>query len=356
MSLCFNSCYPTAPAGITQNCEARPRLGGIAYIVFGACDINRDVTELSTLDWCNWYNTGKITLSNKLIGNKPEASYEKRRINSCSSETVIGITHKIEFEDLTFIGKGQDNFWGDIVNNPSAYPFGYITCDGYFTGFFDPTAIEISDIIPDSNTEYITYKGAIEFNSLMLPEPVYIGELPKALIENCAGVPNFDPCNLTGEVNFLSNIKGGCKVGDVTMVAPFYRGVTYDWYLNAVLKQSGTSHTYQPDQFGLPVNVVLNKDGCTPQNIVAPIPQDFNGGNVPSVLGITSVPDGVGYFKITAVPTASVPNMSYRLINSQGYQTGWQTSNIFRGVIPGATTIQIRVAGFECITSYNFSI
>lgn len=356
MSLCFRSCYPTAPTGISQNCEAKPRLGGIAYIVFGACDIDRDVTEASTLDWCNWFNTGKISISGKLIGNKPEASYEKRRINSCSAETVIGVTHKIEFEDLYFFGKQQERFWGDVINNPSSYPFGYITCDGYFTGFFDPTAIEISDLITDSSTEYIVYKGAIEFNALMIPDPIYVGELPKALIQECSGVPNFDPCGFSGEVNFLNDIKGGCKQGDVTMVAPFYRDVTYDWYLNAILKQSGPSNLYQPDAFGLPVNVVLRRGDCPPFNIVAPIPQDFNGGNVPSVSGITSVPDGTGYFRVTAVPTASVPNMSYRLINSQGYQTGWQSSSIFRGVIPGETTIQIRVAGFECVTSYNFSI
>lgn len=504
MSLCFSNCLNTPPSHIAPEsmCCRRDvrRLGGIQRLVFISCDYDTsNIMEWTTVDWCNLYKRGIITITPRLIASKPESSYDKRKLSSCGAETTVGITHKIEFEDYNIDSiEGTDTaFWNSLQQNPTKYPFGYITCDGYFTGFMNPVGIELSNIISSDSNEPIYWKGVIEWEKLDNLVPIYINNHLEAILNSCVGVPNFDKCKVDplDSLRYLNDIDSGCSKGDVTIIAPFYANATYTWYLDGEVVQTGSNNYYSPDKFGLPVEVLINVNCCEydttcfirtkvrttvrrnvgiydtfaltmfsnctfmnpyvpyppntplpgsnqlypsiianpmgpniytfaqaiidsfnslgngfkgyispgdPPNLVtleSPctgpcpcsddtfyywyyssiiageaiiypgrcirfgggligpiIPKDSNNGNVPTVSSVNILSDGTGYFKVTAVPTASVPNMSYRLINSQGYQTGWQSSSIFRGVIPGETTVQIRVAGFECVTSYNFSI
>lgn len=361
MPFCFPNCFPTLPRSVSERCSTERRVGGIQRLVFALCTLDTaNVDQWSSLDWCNYYRTGQIVITPKLLANKPESSYQKRKLSSCSAETVIGITHKIEFEDNSFDAESHldNSFWQNIAKNPQNYPFGYIDCGGYFTGFMNPVGMEVSHVIPDTNNESAYWKGAIEFNSLELQAPSYIAPSLEAVLRGCVGVPNFNKCLITGSLGYLGGIDSGCSQGDVTIVAPNYMNATYTWYLNNVITQVGTDRFYAPATLGLPVEVSIQIEGCPSPTVIGPItPTDLNAdGLVPTVSSVTVSSDGTGYFKLEVIPTSSVAGMEYRLVNSLGYETAWQVSNIFRGVIGGDTKIMIRVRGNSCITTYNLNL
>lgn len=501
MPLCFPSCHPTLPIPISIDCcgISGRRIGGIQRLVFTLCTLDTsNIANWSTVEWCNYIRTGQIVITPKLLANKPESSYQKRKLSSCSAETVIGITHKIEFEDNNFDAESHldNSFWQEIAKNPQNYPFGYIDCGGYFTGFMNPVGMEVSHVIPDTNNESAYWKGAIEFNSLELPAPIFIAHSLEAILANCAKVPNYNSCTISGEdrIYYFNDVSAGCSQGDVLLIAPYYKDATYIWYLDGVEDKVGRDRTYAPPVLGLHVEVLIKIDCCaedtscfirtkvdvsvrrnenlynsfgmslysycgggnppipyfpTPPfgnllytigsnaigptrvtmaqalvdaannlgpgyrgyfapgdppttitlespcdnncpcsndtlyywyyssdvageiinvgngrcitgggNLIGPIvPTDLNaGGLVPTVSSVTVSSDGTGYFKLEVIPTSSVAGMEYRLVNSLGYETAWQVSNIFRGVIGGDTKIMIRVRGNSCITTYNLNL
>lgn len=178
MALCDSGCAVALPCAYGNACGTEPRPGGINRIGFVRCDYEfTDITDQA--EWDQAILDGDVVLSGLLLANKPKGTFNKKRVNSCAPEQVIGVARTIDFNDSNRSEHADDTlvyvFWNTILDNPSAYKMFYITCDNYLYGLFDNFTIEPDEIIEDSSEGIRFIEGIITFLSgILMPIPTLI--------------------------------------------------------------------------------------------------------------------------------------------------------------------------------------
>jgi len=216
--------------------------GGINRIVFAACDVKfNDITDPA--EWCYFVKKGKITMTGDVLGKKDKGTFTSKMVDSCSPQRPVGKTNTLTFTDfyLDVINFTDYTFYNRIRNEYKNYKFGYIKCDGSFTGFIDKFSIELDDVIEDSSTGSTFWDGTITWNGFDSIVPVIIPNLVNYLRAECQDVVNFNICNIYEELptnvfasppvsGFNANYRTDlniCENGLINITAPFVLGATY---------------------------------------------------------------------------------------------------------------------------------
>lgn len=340
MALCAASCTQLPPRPIGEGCGVTTRPGGISRLVFAACSVQfTDINDRA--EWCRYVSEGKIVVSPPGVGKKDKGSATKKRISSCGSEQVIGYERTIAFVD-----NGGDNvnftdytFWSRILENPSLFQFGWLTCDGLFTGFITDFAIEVDNVIEETNLGNSFWDAMIMFQGFLPPRPYNIPGLLTILQGDCSAVPNFDPCE-TGIIT--SNGTVLCSLDPLLLTATYYIGASYQWEYDLgagfVNIPSANGNTYLANEAtpaqSVDYRVTINRPGCPAVVVVGPTVTS----NRPDIVSV-----GVVLGTVTITPGAGT--YIYRLvINGPGgaVPTVWQNSNVFTFVPSGDHFAQIQ--------------
>lgn len=198
MQTCNAFCAVPLPAPYADPCAIRPRPGGISRFVMLACDLAPEtlanpVALQAAITAC------KIRMSPEVVGQKPQGSFEKKRLSSCRPEQIVAGEKTITFRDYTTDAAGQFrdfDFWNTLLLNPSRYLLGWLTCDGVFYGFV-PFTLEVDEVIEDTRNGQAYKEGTftIEHLGLIKPTPMPPGALDLLMqqLNSSCTTDNSDP-------------------------------------------------------------------------------------------------------------------------------------------------------------------
>lgn len=369
MSICSPNCTIRPPQPPIQGCTPDRRAGGINRLVFATCDfIVAEGQILNSKNWCSAVYSGKVVVSSPIVGQKPKGTQTTKRFTSCAPETVTGYERTITFMDYTADNENYSDydFWNEIQADPSKFQVGYLTCDGYFTGFIPNFTIEVSPVIEDVNTGSSMWEGTIKWTGLEMPEPVFIPNFLEILTGNCDEVPGFNPCAaLSSIVQAVPNTSLCANQGQVTLRAPRWLNIdNYKWagtVLGPLPQFDGmaeivvdTADTY---------TVTMTRDECTPTTSTASTTVVRTTGTpcFDSPTAYTAVLGPNGEYSVTIhADLAGVgcqPDytlIQFNLVTESGYENGWQPGNNLGNstigqVVPGTHTILIRNINTGCV-------
>lgn len=363
MSICSPNCTIRPPQPPDNGCTPDRRGGGISRLVFATCDFEiAEGTIFNSRNWCSAVYSGKVVVSSPVTGQKPKGSQTTKRFTSCAPETVTGYERSVTFMDYTADNENYSDydFYNTIQRDPSKFKFGYITCDGYFTGFITNFTIEVSPVIEEVNTGSSMWDGTVKWTGLEMPEPIFIPNFLDILTGNCDEVPGFNPCAaLSSLVQAIPNTSLCSNNGLVTLRAPYWLNIdNYTWAggtLGPLPQFDGmreitvdTADTY---------TVTMTRDECTPTTSTASTTvvrtlgtPCFDSPTYTAVLGPNgeySVTIQVDLVTLGCQPTASL--IQYNLITESGYENGWQAGATIGQVVPGTHTILVRNINTNCV-------
>lgn len=192
--VCSPNCTIIPPRK-SQPCGNDVRPGGISYLIFLACSV--DTSEYTIEDLCFYAKTGLLTVSSSLVGEKPKGSFTKKPLDSCTPDRVTGIEYRVDFKDYVADDSEFTDypFWTELMFNSHKFKFGYVSCDGLFSGFIDNWAMEVDQVIESKSTDTAFWDGSIMWNGAGLPVPVFIPNLVTTLV-GC--MDEFDPDSIIG--------------------------------------------------------------------------------------------------------------------------------------------------------------
>lgn len=170
MALCTTSCAPALPAAPSAGCGVTTRNGGISKLAFIKCDYTFvDVSDRT--EWIAAIAAGDVVLTGLLLGQKAKGSFTKKRVSSCSPESIVGGEKSVTFQDYNADPEDCSDvtFYNTIQLNAPLYQFGYYTCDGYFYGPIESFTMEVDQVIEDNNTGSIYFDGTVSWNSTTIP-------------------------------------------------------------------------------------------------------------------------------------------------------------------------------------------
>lgn len=177
LTLCDTGCAIALPNPYSNACRIVTKPGGINRIGFLKC--NQDFVDITdNNEWAAAIAAGDAVMSGELLASKPKGTFIKKRVNGCSPEHVTGGEKTIVFQDYndgTYFDAddcAEYDFWNTILANPGAYRVVFVTCDGYLYGPIDNFAIEVDEIIEDSNTGNRYMDGIITWNAIDMLCPV----------------------------------------------------------------------------------------------------------------------------------------------------------------------------------------
>ena len=171
MAICDSGCTVALPFPYSNACGVDPLPGGINRIAFLQCDHEfTDITDQA--EWDTAIANGEAVVSGILLGSKPQGTFTKKRVSSCSPERVIGGEKTIVFQDSNRSEVHGDcsiyTFWNTILANPAAYRLVFFTCDGYAYGPIDDFTLEVDSQIEDTSEGIRFVNGSILWNSLTM--------------------------------------------------------------------------------------------------------------------------------------------------------------------------------------------
>lgn len=180
MAICNPSCAVSIPCPLDSGCSIQTRAGGIKQFVIVKCSYTfDDITSI--VEWETAVAAGNVVISGQVLGQKPKGTFTKKRISSCSPESIVGAEKQITFQDYNVGNNYTSNahcaaydFWNTILTEASSYQFGYITCDNLFYGLINDFQIEIDEVIEDNNTGSTYFDGTILWNQVQMICPISI--------------------------------------------------------------------------------------------------------------------------------------------------------------------------------------
>lgn len=373
MSICNSDCAIRPPIPPREGCGSDRRQGGISRLVFATCDfVVAEGTSFISRNWCEAVYSGKVVVSSPINGQKPKGSGTSKRYSSCAPETIVGYERSVTFTDLTADNENFSDFdfWNTLQNDPSRFQFGYITCDGLFTGFIPNFTLEVSPVIEDVNTGSSMWQGTVAWTGIEMPTPIYIPNFLQMLTGNCDGVPGFNPCaSPSGLIEKIGDVPL-CSSEGVLLRAPYWLPITSRvWKRNGVVIPGVTddeyrvyqSGTYTVEAFSAKCDTTwISSSGAIARTSGTPC---FNSGNPAT---ITLNPNGL-YTVVVADPTnldlvtvgcqSDTSIIQANLITEDGFENGWVsvTANFTR-VPPGLTRILLRNTQTGCVEEYQVDL
>lgn len=180
MAICNASCAVSIPCPLDAGCSIQTRAGGIKQFAIVKCSYTfADISDRE--EWEAAITAGNAVISGQVLGQKPKGTFTKKRISSCSPESIVGAEKQITFQDYN-VGNvyaanahcAAYNFWNTVLTEASSYQFGYITCDNLFYGLVTDFQIEIDEVIEDNNTGSTYFDGTILWNQVQMICPTYV--------------------------------------------------------------------------------------------------------------------------------------------------------------------------------------
>jgi hypothetical protein len=170
MALCTSACAPALPPAPSLGCGVATRNGGLSKLAFIKCDYTFD--DVGDRDeWIAAIASGDVVLTGLILGQKAKGTFTKKRVSSCSPESIVGGEKSVTFQDYN--GDPDDctdiTFYNQIQLNAPLYQFGYYTCDGYFYGPITSFTMEVDQVIEDNNTGSIYFDGTVSWNAVTMP-------------------------------------------------------------------------------------------------------------------------------------------------------------------------------------------
>lgn len=197
--LCSLGCEINPPLRPDASCFIDSRPGGISSVIIFGCDVTfKDIYDKT--EWCRYIQSGKIVLSNDILGKKDKASAVKKKMYSCRPEAVTGFDHTVTFQDYAAddLSFADYEFWNNIQLNQQSYQYAFITCDGLLLGYDPKTggfiknaSVEVSNIVEDDYNANSYWDGAISWKGIEEPRPLKLNGL-KGLF-NSNDCNNLDP-------------------------------------------------------------------------------------------------------------------------------------------------------------------
>ena len=180
MAICDSACAPSLPVSYNGGCGIVTRSSGISKFAFIKCDYS--FTDFSdAAEWTTAITAGDIVGTGLLMAEKPKGDFEKRRVQSCAPEAVVGGTKTINFQDYntdTVTGGGAGvlhyDFWNGILAQPSNFLFAWYTCNQFAYGPVDSFQIEIDEVEENSENGKVYFDGTITYDSVAMTAPTSV--------------------------------------------------------------------------------------------------------------------------------------------------------------------------------------
>lgn len=196
---------------VDDECNFDNSKGGINRLVFLHCSVTFvDINDID--EWCFYAKQGLLFITNDLIGEKPVGDWSMRILSSCSLEQAINKDNIVEFQDANadLVNFTEYLFWNFMMKNYKNYQFGYIKCDGTFSGFVRPFGFKVERITSDNNKDIDYWKGSVRWRSIYELVPVLIPDLVSTILD----------CEKLYDENAISQIPVEClSFGIVSSIA-----------------------------------------------------------------------------------------------------------------------------------------
>lgn len=180
--ICESACAQDVPQHPSAGCGVTPRAGGIAYLIFKKCDVEFvDITD--TGEWETKIAAHEVHATGMLLANKPQGSFNRKKLSSCFPEQVVSGQKQIDFSDYNSDDTNFEDytFWNTLINNQTLYHFGWLTCDGLFYGFHEHFTLEVDDNIEEDVNDNTFFAGSVFYDQLAMSVPQSIAGLESVL-------------------------------------------------------------------------------------------------------------------------------------------------------------------------------
>ena len=186
MPTCPSNCGSVLP-NLANPCRPQVWRTGIDRLVFIDCSILSELQEEANFLDPNYWQTQaeacKIRITGQLMTSKPAGSTTSERFVTCGAETASTKNSTVTFTD--YFNDPETNlnvkFWNFVLQNNGSLSFGYITCDGYFSGPVD-FGIEVDNVFGETKDSPHSVEGTINWDGLLMLEPIEIPGLKDILI------------------------------------------------------------------------------------------------------------------------------------------------------------------------------
>ncbi len=183
MSICNSACVSEIPCIAGAGCSPTLRSAGIDRIIFRNCDVVfDDITDLE--EWATLIAQGKIGFTGQILGQKPKASYTRKKIASCLPEQVTGRTYQIQWTDPNADNAsfGDYDFYDYIDQNINNLIMSYYTCDGLLYDGITRMSIEVDDVRVEDSDEEMVFDAAVEYKRNGILKPILLPNLSSVLV------------------------------------------------------------------------------------------------------------------------------------------------------------------------------
>lgn len=186
MPTCPSNCGSVLP-NLANPCRPQVWRTGIDRFVFIDCSILSELLEEANFNdpsyWQSQAEACKIRITGQLMTAKPAGSTTSERFVTCGAETASTKNSTVTFTD--YFNDPETNlnvkFWNFVLQNNGSLSFGYITCDGYFSGPVD-FGIEVDNVFGETKDSPHSVEGTINWDGLLMLEPIEIDGLKDILI------------------------------------------------------------------------------------------------------------------------------------------------------------------------------
>jgi len=186
MPTCPSNCGSVLP-NLANPCRPQVWRTGIDRFIFIDCSILDELLEPANLNdltyWTEQAEACKIRITGQLMTGKPAGSTTSERFVTCGAETASTKNSTVTFTDVYNDPETNLNldFWNFVLENNGSLSFGYITCDGYFSGPVD-FGIEVDNTFGETNDTPHKIEGTINWDGLLMLRPTLLPGLKSALI------------------------------------------------------------------------------------------------------------------------------------------------------------------------------
>jgi len=183
MSLCNSACVSEIPCIAGAGCSPQLRSAGIDRVIFYNCDLEwADITDLE--EWTTHIAAGKIGFTGQVLGQKPKATYTRKKIASCLPEQVTGRTYQIQWTDPNADNAAFSDydFYQYIDANINNLKMAYYTCDGLLYYDISRMSIEVDDVRVEDSDEEMVFDAAVEYKAQGIIQPILLPNLNSVLV------------------------------------------------------------------------------------------------------------------------------------------------------------------------------
>lgn len=174
-NICPSNCGATINATGKDCCAGnKSRKAAIKAILFLSCMVNPETVDLSNETQVKELRAqGKLGALIRIVGQKADTSFQKKVIDGCAPEKIVGATQQITWEDYEF-DQANDcfDFYNQIQEEAHLFFAGYYTCDGQFFGWINQFSGQSDHIIPPNSNDLQYWKGQIMWNDVSQLKPI----------------------------------------------------------------------------------------------------------------------------------------------------------------------------------------